>query len=351
MKYFRNSLIVAVVFFIASACEKNDDNPDPKMITFIANGLEGRIINELTTSNNLIVAATDNGLYSKTIGTDQWQSAGLATINVRTFIQINQNLWLAAEKELAQESFRIFKSENKGLNWTEIDSNYGKDFPEQINDFEYISGTQKLYAAGNAVIAESTDLGETWTPVVGDWGFVATGLDFVVKHPTQDFLWAGGQNGIEGFTLNRYDIIQDANQSWINLIPSPSTAKAILFDPTDAGKITIGAEGGIIQSTDDGDNWEILKEEENVGRFIFGLARNNSTPQTIYAAGWVKNFDTPQALILSVSRDNGASWEYHVHNDNTLFGGVWDMISVTENGKQVLYLGLFKGGVYKVILD
>lgn len=71
-------------------------------------------------------------------------------------------------------------------------------------------------------------------------------------------------------------------------------------------------------------------------------------PATMYTAGWDKNFDTPQPLILHRSRDSRRTWTQHEHTDATLFGGPWSLYATVENGGTVLYAGLLRGGVFRI---
>ncbi|MEQ8554420.1 MAG: hypothetical protein RIC06_01005 [Cyclobacteriaceae bacterium] len=346
---FKISILLCLGLFITS-CDKEDINKQPSF-TFGRSGLEGRIINELSMTSSGIIAATDKGLYVKTeaqnsLEPDNWESAGLAEKNIRTFVEIDEDLWLAAEN--AGSSFFLYQSKNQGETWAELENNFGGDYEQHINDLEYVAETQMLYAVGYGVLAESADMGQTWTPIIGDWDWLASGLDFVEKNPESNELWIGGQNAIEGFILYKYDLDSEEETLYMNLVEMPSTAKSILFNPDDPDHVIVGAEGGIISTSDGGNTWNLIKDDHESSKFYFGLARDEFKPEILYAAGWLKDFDNPQKLILSYSKDNGSLWQEVTYPDNDLFGGVYDMLSTVENGQQVLYLGLYKGGVYKV---
>ncbi|MBT8132253.1 MAG: hypothetical protein KJO35_08285 [Gammaproteobacteria bacterium] len=70
----------------------------------------------------------------------------------------------------------------------------------------------------------------------------------------------------------------------------------------------------------------------------------------IYTAGWDKEFDIPQPLILEISRNRGTTWEQHQLDDPNLFGGVSSILATQENNRSVLYLGLHRGGIFRVPL-
>jgi len=349
----KNNFLIPISLCLAlfiTSCDKEEINKQPSF-TFGSSGLEGKIINELSASSLGIIAATDQGLYVKTetqnaLEPDNWESAGLAEKNIRTFVEINEDLWLAVEN--TQSSFLLHGSENQGDTWTEAENNFGGEYEQRINDLEYVAETQMLYAVGYGVLAESADMGQTWTPIIGDWDWLASGLDFVEKNPEANELWIGGQNAIEGFILYKYNLETEEETLYMNLVEMPSTAKSILFDSDDPDHVIVGAEGGIISTDDGGDTWELLKDDHESSKFYFGLARDEFKSEILYAAGWLKDFDNPQKLILLYSPDKGSTWQEITHQRNDLFGGVYDMLSTVENGKQVLYLGLYKGGVFKV---
>ncbi|MFP4092491.1 MAG: hypothetical protein ACLFUB_19730 [Cyclobacteriaceae bacterium] len=55
--------------------------------------------------------------------------------------------------------------------------------------------------------------------------------------------------------------------------------------------------------------------------------------------------------MLQVSENGGQSWRTFTHDDSQLFGGVYDMLQVKEGAKTLLYLGLFKDGVYLATVE
>ncbi len=346
----KNKFLIPISLCLAlfiSSCDKEEINKQPSF-TFDFSGLENRIINELSVSSIGIIAATDQGLFVRRTNQADWESIGLTGKPVRTFVEITNDLWLAAEN--IESSFHLYQSENQGETWAEVENNFGGEYEQHINDLEYVAETQMLYAVGYGVLAESADMGQTWTPIIGDWDWLASGLDFVEKNPEANELWIGGQNAIEGFILYKYNLDSKEETLYMNLVEMPSTAKSILFDSDDPDHLIVGAEGGIISTEDGGDNWELLKDDHESSKFYFGLARDEFKPEILYAAGWLKDFDNPQKLILLYSPDNGTTWQEITHQRNDLFGGVYDMLSTVENGKQVLYLGLYKGGVFKVVI-
>lgn len=345
---------LSLIIFLASvvACSSDDAPLSPELkVAFKEIGLVGKIINEIGFLNEGLYAAAADGIYIKDpVGNGNWVSLGLADKNVKTFVQINSQDYLASVKDASKGEHKLFHSSNGGQNWIELDNNFGGNYPEAANDFTFDQQNARIIASGNGVVAQSTDLGKTWVPLHGDWQMLATGLDFVEINPGNQDIWTGGQNGIEGFTLSRFSQDNKQWEDWINLLPSPSSGKDIAFAPNNEQTLVIGAEDGIILSVDNGKSWTTIKEDHDA-RFYFGVDYDQAKPTRMYAASWVKNFTDPQPLILYVSEDSGANWKEFKYNDETILGGVWDMVQRQDNGITKLYLGLYKGGVFEVTIE
>ena len=325
--------------------------PETIKVSFTSFGLDQKIVNELELIQNKLYAATDQGLYVRDLATTaNWVPLGLAQKNVRTLVSLGNNTLLAATANPAQEEFLLYRSQDGGQTWNTFENNYGGGAPEPINDFAYDAQKNILYACGWGVVAASQDGGVNWNIINGDWQTTATGMGFVALNPANGDLWSGGQNAIETFVLHRRAASSGAWQSWNTLLPSPSVGKSIAFSEGNPQIILIGAEDGIIKTNNHGATWSTSKEDHSA-RFYFGLEFDHEVHDRVYAASWVKNFDDPQPLVLSISEDAGSSWTEYTYANNTLFGGVWSMVQRSEGNKTKLYLGLYKGGVYEATIE
>ncbi|WP_207434572.1 WD40/YVTN/BNR-like repeat-containing protein [Sabulibacter ruber] len=347
-------LKVFILFTFLMGCSEDDEETigEPQPVAFKNFGLANRIVYELKTKDGFLYAATDNGLFSRNLtGAADWQPVGLQGEIVKTMVFLPNNVILAAGSNQSKTTYKIYKKVGGSAAFQEVANNFGGGFPESLNNFFYLENSQEILAVGNTVIAKSTDLGSTWTPLQGEWQGLGSGLDFVQANPLNGDLWSGGQNGIESFTLFKYSQAHKSWSSWQGLLPAPSVAKDIAFDKTNANTLLIGGEDGIIKTTDNGATWTTIKHDDHKARFYFGVEIDETDNKTIYAASWLKNFDHPQPLILYISRDGGANWEEFAHKDATLFGGVWDMVQVKSGNQTRLYMGLYKGGVYEVTVN
>ncbi|PSR53406.1 hypothetical protein AHMF7605_07625 [Adhaeribacter arboris] len=354
MKNLRFKLLYYLPFFLLllSCTDSEIENPAKKSITFKPIGLSNRIVYELTVQDNKLYAATDNGVFVKSLSaSSNWQELGLQGQMVKTILFIPDGTCLVSVSNPAKEEHQLYKAENNTFNFQQVNTNFGGTEPEPINNMAFNPATNEILGVGYNVVAKSTDKGTTWTPIYGDWHYLASGLDFVQLNQKNGDIWAGGQNGIEGFNLVQFSKASNTWQNWTNLIESPSTAKDIAFDKNNAKRLIIGGEDGIIKTEDNGTTWTTIKHEPHSARFYFGVDFDLDNSNKIYAASWLKNFSDPQPLLLYISENAGTTWKEYKYKDDSLFGGVWDMVQVKEGEKTKLYLGLYKGGVFEVTID
>ncbi len=350
--YFLKLLYYLPICLLFIACEdKEIENQPQEQVAFKFIGLPNRIVYELTYQDSKLYAATDNGVYVRQNPTgSSWQELGLQGQKVKTILFLPDGTCLASVVDPSKPEFKLYRASNNTFSFELVPSNFGGADPEPINNMAYNAATNEIYGVGYNVLAKSTDKGLTWEPVYNDWHYLASGLDFVRLSPLTGDIWAGGQNGIEGFNLIKYSKATNQWQTWQNLIESPSTAKDLAFDKNNSNRLIIGGEDGIIQTQDNGTTWTTLKHESHAGRFYFGVDFDQDNSNIIYATSWLKNFDDPQPLILYVSENGGTSWKEYKYADDQLFGGVWDMVQMKEGETTKLFLGLYKGGVFEVTL-
>ena len=344
-------LFVTVMLLLLGACEKDRVVPTTKT-TWNSLGLDGFIVNKIQVIDDKIYAGTNKGFYMTGREETDWQLLGFENINVQSFLVINENEILLSLVDVQNaEHTGLQKSTDGGESWTEYTNGFGGENGEPVFDLSSKPGNSSvIYAAGYNVVARSLNEGESWEPIYGDWGGFSTGFDVIKVNPQDpNSIWVGGQNGIEQGVLLYSANDGESWQNWLDLVEAPSVAKEIVFHPSKAEEVYIGFEGGVIKTPNNGEDWEtLIHSEEN--RFFFGLAVHPVNPEVIYTAGWLKRFDEPQLFIIFRSTDGGKSWQ-EFKNDEPEFGGVYDMELVTEGGKDKLYFGLYKGGVFEVVFE
>ena len=345
----RFTAAIGLMLFVLS-CSDDDMKKLPR-VEWKKLGLDGKTVNEIKISNGGLYVATTTGLYKVQAGSvdGDFEPIGFANQNVEALELLdNGQLIVSVYDKSGETPPALFRSDDDGQNWIEINSNFGGTTTETVFDLEVHPDGHLLYATGYSVVARSADAGVTWQPIFGDWGGFATGLSVVEVNPADEGLWAGGQGAIEnGFLLHSTDG-GTTWERWDDLVENPTVVKEITFSEEDADEIFTGFEGALLKTEDGGSNWKTLIHSEET-RFFFGISIGEHNPERVYAGGWVKTPD-PQPLLLFISDDGGTSWQEVRYNPED-YGGILEMHRKEEDGNDVLILGLDKGGVYEVTIS
>lgn len=351
VKYF----FLVICSALLMACNGSADEatpapaPDPAP-QFSSAGLDGHIIHRLISEQDRLFAGTDQGLYQRQQDaqwqrlTDQeWEILDLAVISDTQLIV----------SYVFRDDYYLAETVDSGQTWQVVEHDFGgssrdsADSQEPVRRMQYHQG--KLYGVGFNVLAVSEDFGRNWQVLAGSWNAFATGMSALSVNSNGIDIWYGGQGAIENPLLMHYSTDDMAYEEFPDideLLHVPSTVQSIVFDPDLHHILFVSGEGGIIKSSDDGETWQALNTNDN-SRFYFEMVLDPADKDVLYTAGWDKDFENPQPLILEISKDGGQNWESFEHPDNNLFGGVYSMTM----HQQQLYLGLYKGGVMQVALD
>ncbi|SNR83484.1 WD40/YVTN/BNR-like repeat-containing protein [Lutibacter flavus] len=339
--------LILTLFSCSKEVENMPDNPQDEIISFESLGLEGKIVHQIIATDSILIAATDQGVYKSDFSSN-WTLMGLQKKNVIAISIIDSNTIVCSVTDDDQfQNPQLLKSLDFGQSWSVVESNFGGETPEIIFELRYNSSSNELLASGKGVIASSFDEGKTWVIQFGFWNAFTKGLWALEINPANNQVWAGGQNAIESQVIVQLDSDREEINQWINVLPSPSTVEKFAFN-NDSNRIILGCEDGILLTEDNGNSWKNIYSNDTVSaRFYYGLVYDNLDSEKIIAASWDKNFERPQPLMLHISEDNGETWSIITPNIPLIFGGTRDMLQRQENGKTVLYLGLWKGGVYR----
>lgn len=338
-----------IVSLIILSCSDDDGTTNIRQPEWTKLGLDGKVVNELHLSGSTLFAATTTGLFKKDLNSSgDFVQVAFAGKNVDAFEIVEGSTMIASLFDKSgSEPPALFRSTNGGQDWDELESNYGGTHPEPAIDLE-VHPVHKniIYATGLWVVAKSEDGGVNWEPIFGQWGGIGTGVSVVEVNPNNTSeLWAGGQGAIENGFLLRTENEEDWD-TWNDLVDNPTVVKEISFADDNPDNILVGFEGALIKTVDGGQNWKTVIESEQ-NRFYFGIGRGRNEKR-VYAGGWLKTPD-PQPLILFVSDDGGETWKEEKYVSEQ-YGGIFEMLVTSQENEDVLYIGLDKGGVYRVRL-
>jgi len=355
--HLRHILLITLICTILGACGGDNSGGTSPRLDFEYSGLNNHIVSQITAYSNdeKLFAATDKGIYVLT-DENEWLLRSPSTWHVNS-VEVLYPSHLLASITLNGEH-KLMESLNSGEDWSEVASDFGGDdsgtTQEQIRNLLFDGDTGMLYGVGLGVLARPEDFGREWTIMDGDWQSFASGLSALEQHPETGDFWIGGQGAIENPVMRQIDAAGgeavDHSESMAELLEVPSVVKAVRFFEDDEERILVSGEGGIIQSLDYGQTWQGLHVNHN-SRFYFDVVIDPEDSDTLYTAGWDKNFNDPQELRVELSQDGGESWKTYKYQDPQLRGGVWSMILRNEGDHKVLYLGLCNGGVFRVTIQ
>lgn len=136
--------------------------------------------------------------------------------------------------------------------------------------------------------------------------------------------------------------------SWNDLVPNPTVVKKIVFDNLTPQTIYVGWEGELAKTTDKGASWKTLIDRHEEAHFFMGIALSQIDQNLVFTGKWIKT-DGEQPLELFYSFDKGNNWKTESFPEVS-FGGIQDLIVKSESGKERIFVGLDKGGVYEIII-
>jgi hypothetical protein len=358
MKKYISSLSSLVIFIVICfgifSCNTDDDSlskEDQNRFVYKKIGLNGIKVIKLVLEDNLLYAATEDGIFKKNINQEgSFEAIGLQGKNVEAILVLNQDEIIASVADFQEDIvIHIASTTNGGGSWQVMETNFGGGSldPHIVWEFLKTSGTSDvIYATSNYVVAKSLDKGINWTPIWGDWEQFARATSSIAINPLiPGEMWLGGQGGMEDGYLVRLENSIEKNR-WLDLVANPTTVKKIVFDMQDPQSIYFGFEGALLKTSTNGQSWETLIDEHESAMFFNGITISELDNNKIFASGWLKGGES-QPLVLYYSEDKGLTWIKDVFTEEP-FGGVEDMLLKKEGNIERLFLALDKGGIYEI---
>jgi photosystem II stability/assembly factor-like uncharacterized protein len=167
---------------------------------------------------------------------------------------------------------RIYKTSDGGLNWTVKQYDYSQWWLRSIS----FASNNKIFVAGERVLYESTDAGETWD-TVASYGFQNMGNRSV---------WFA--NSSTGYVLSNYlssyliNKTTDGGSTWIQYnTGSYHDVKSIAFVNANTG-IVAGSYTGVFRTTNGGLNWIKFSNAVDSSRIYYSVT-NAGANRFVYA--------------------------------------------------------------------
>ena len=269
-------------------------------------------IQSLASANTNIYAGTAyGGLFLSTDGGNSWQRK-----NNGMNAQLIDAIATTGDKVFAAGSFGgMFLSRDSGDSWSQIN---GDVFSTYQTAGALLADSNFVIAATGSSLYRTTDDGSTWIQI-------DSGL------PSQTFRALASSTGaIFALGDNAYRSI-DNGDSWMQ-IDSVGYAESIA---TDGSNVVIHCPEGFLQSTNDGESWELISSQLD-SLDIVSLVITNS----IYVA-YAQNNVPSQDFGVFISLDQGKTW---TKTEDGLDGHILNPMIQVGN---YIYGGTQWGGVFR----
>jgi photosystem II stability/assembly factor-like uncharacterized protein len=211
----------------------------------------------------------------------QWRRGGLFGADVRALVADPANPDLLF---LGTSGGEVYVSSDGARNWT--NPRNGVPFPGYVVDNLVLDRNGRLWAAcwglwGGSVIAVSDDRGKTW--VRRDHGLEDSTIRAIAIDPTDaDFVIAGGLTGVYRST--------DGGESW-EKISDQENVESLAIDPRTHDRIYIGTWRQGWRTDDGGKTWSRINNGMVLDTDMFGITVDPNNPDDIWVStcGWVYN--------------------------------------------------------------
>ncbi len=343
-------LFTISLLLILSACGGSDSETpppitEPNNVQTVMAG--NQTVEILLSDGDAQLAGTTEGLYWRADADSEWQLRSPTNTGVAALTVLGSGHYLIAVKREDMGDFSqpypLYESQDHGETWVAVNHDFGRDSHSVIYALIYDSSQDRIYASSATALAVANLDASQWTLLDGQWDGAATGLEFILADSIHESVWYGGQGAIENGYFKRLDLASGTITEWHGLLPDPSVYKAALIHPVDTSTILIGSEGGMVRSTDYGENWNVsISGDPDINPFYLDIVIDSDLK--IYTAQWLKSGPV-QPLILSCSPDSGASWRTNDYASELTHGGVKSLMLVEHNNQTWLYLGMQSNGI------
>jgi len=337
-------LFFSCILWALYSCNNNPSEPvDPEGGIFQQEQINAETVT-LNSHDNLLLVGTTEGAFKKQLENNAtWYQVGLEidSSKVVDFLIKNSSYYIAAVDYDRQTNKRavLFETQNGGNSWSEI----AVSFDEELRIFKVLELEEnpdgRIFADAGGITMKSSDSGRSWSNI-NDWGGMTFFLYASEYHPQQ--IWTGGETHIFSPLLAKS---VDGGDTWTllnkNIHAGDATCYDVVLHPNDSDQVLVGMGGAVSdvnrirKSNDGGQNWQNVLQGYNIRT----LTHSADNPETVYASG----INPERRLFFAASTDFGESWETIEWDDSPAGVQVNDMVSVMEDGQEVLYFGTNRG--------
>jgi hypothetical protein len=197
--------------------------------TQVSSGIPSGVtsIYSLAIKGTLVFAATNNGIYKNTVGSNSWTAAssGLTNLIVRSIIVSGTTLFAGTQ------GGGIFKSTNDGGVWVAA----GTGIPLYSNVTTFASSGTNVYAGCDHGVFWTGNGGSSWMPV--NTGLADTNV--TVLAASTNYLWAGtNSEGVWRRALSEIITSVSENsskQNHLEISPNPAVDQTMISFPEETG--------------------------------------------------------------------------------------------------------------------
>ena len=311
-------------------------------------GLQDAHVSEMVEMDGHVYAATSEGVFRAgwDDGLGEWTHLGPEDFHVNSMARLPDGELMAGLRPMGDDvPASLYRSTGDRSAFEPYQQNYGGDYePRSVIDLTADPfRPDTLYARGAMHVARTTDAGESWNVIYGNWDSAGYQADVMEVHPLDpDTLWAGGETAIFQPYLLRSE---DLGESWdmIEIDTGGDNASySLAFHPSDPERMLLGMEGRIKRSDDHGDSWTRVFDND-LYHYIHVMESPGDEPgETVYASG-TENGAQGGGLFYLRTTDFGDSWT-KVRADADLDGlSINDLLIRETGGERAIYLATSEG--------